>query len=87
MEVSAEVAALARANARTLARFTDYLRVEKGLAPLSVTAYLRDLGQFADFLGGRKLELKAADRAAVSGFVQHMQTAGLDGRKRGERHD
>ncbi len=77
--------ALARSNTRTLTRFTSYLRVEKGLAPLSVSAYLRDLGQFAEFLAKAKVELKAADGALVGGFVQQMQTIGLDGRSIGRK--
>ncbi len=85
VEVSADAVALVRANSRTLARFNDYLRVEKGLAQLSVSAYLRDMGQFAEFLSKRKLDLKAADKASVGGFVQYMQTSGLDGRSIGRK--
>jgi integrase/recombinase XerD len=41
-------------NDKALARFADYLKVEKGLARLSVAAYLRDLRQFATALENRK---------------------------------
>jgi len=37
-------------NARVLAGFLDYLRIEKGLARLSITAYSTDIGQFGEFL-------------------------------------
>ena len=38
------------ANARVLSAFLDYLKVEKGLAPLTVSAYTTDICQFAEFL-------------------------------------
>lgn len=41
-------------NEKVLERFADYLKVEKGLARLSVAAYLRDLRQFAAALEKRK---------------------------------
>jgi len=37
------------ANARVLSGFLDYLRIEKGLAALSISAYTTDIGQFAGF--------------------------------------
>ena len=37
-------------NERVLAAFFDYLKVEKGLARLSVIAYRRDLLQLAEHL-------------------------------------
>ena len=39
-------------NEQVLAAFFDYLKVEKGLARLTVTAYRNDLLQFAEHLGG-----------------------------------
>lgn len=45
---------MATANDTVLAGFADYLRVEKGLARLTVSAYLRDLRQFAAELQVRK---------------------------------
>ena len=38
------------ANSRLLSGFLDYLRIEKGLVPLSISAYTTDIGQFAQFL-------------------------------------
>src|SRR5690242_10676068 len=43
-----------------LARFTDYLKVEKGLSRLTVEAYRRDLKQFAGFVACRKRGLLKA---------------------------
>ena len=43
----------AEANARVLSAFLDYLKVEKGLAPLTVSAYTTDICQFAEFLEER----------------------------------
>jgi site-specific recombinase XerD len=33
-------------NSRVLSGFLDYLKIEKGLAPLSISAYTTDLSQF-----------------------------------------
>ena len=67
-------------NERTLAGFLDYLRVEKGLARLTVEAYTRDLGQFAEFLEKRRRALIAARRQDVRGFLEHLLSHGIDGR-------
>jgi integrase/recombinase XerD len=45
---------MATPNEKVLAGFADYLKVEKGLARLSVSAYLRDLRQFATALESQK---------------------------------
>ena len=37
-------------NPRVVSSFLDYLRIEKGLAPLSITAYTTDISQFSEFL-------------------------------------
>ena len=44
----------AQANAAVLAGFLDYLRIEKGLARLSIAAYTTDINQFAEFLSKHK---------------------------------
>ena len=41
-------------NARVMSAFLDYLKIEKGLAPLTIAAYTIDLCQFAEFLEPRK---------------------------------
>jgi integrase/recombinase XerD len=67
-------------NERTLAGFLDYLRVEKGLARLTIEAYTCDLAQFADFVGKRKRALVAAKREDIRGFLEHLLDHDIDGR-------
>jgi integrase/recombinase XerD len=52
--------------------FLAYLRVEKGLAPLTVSAYHSDLVQFGDFLDGRRRTLTQARREDVRGFLSQL---------------
>ena len=61
-----------------LVSFVDYLKIEKGLAALTVTAYTRDITQFAEFL--RKRPLTAAGRQDVRDFLDHLFSHHVDGR-------
>jgi len=72
-------------NARVLAGFLDYLRVEKGLAKLSIAAYSTDLGQFAEFLEKRKRALLAARHSDVREFLQQLFSNQVDGRSVGRK--
>jgi integrase/recombinase XerD len=65
-------------NQRDLDSFRDYLKVEKGLAPLTLAAYQRDLGQFAEFLKNRRLV--EARRQDVRDFLDHLFQHQVDGR-------
>jgi integrase/recombinase XerD len=67
-------------NLRLLISFLDYLKVEKGLAPLSVAAYGSDLEQYSDFLRKRKRGLREAQRQDVREFLNSLLTNGVDGR-------
>jgi integrase/recombinase XerD len=69
-------------NHRVLDGFTDYLNVERGLAPLSVEAYTRDLTQFANFLQQQKpaRALLRARREDVRNFLDHWFSKQADGR-------
>src|SRR4051812_18032174 len=67
-------------NAETLASFVDYLKVEKGLAPLSVAAYKRDATQFADFLATRRRNLLTARRDDLRAFMDRLFSHQVDGR-------
>ncbi len=58
----------AEANARVLSGFLDYLRIEKGLAVLSINAYATDLLQFAEFLEKKRRLLMTARRTDVREF-------------------
>lgn len=72
-------------NAPVLAGFLDYLRIEKGLARLSITAYTTDIGQFAEFLDKRKRTLLTARRSDVREFLQQLFSHQVDGRSVGRK--
>ncbi len=67
-------------NQPALASFTDYLKVEKGLARLTVAAYTSDLLQFAEYLEGRRRALAGARRDDVRDFLDRMFAHRVDGR-------
>jgi integrase/recombinase XerD len=73
------------ANVRVVEAFRDYLRIEKGLAPLSINAYLTDIGQFAEFLGKKKHTLTTARRIDVREFLQQLFAHQVDGRSVGRK--
>lgn len=67
-------------NQSALGSFLDYLKVEKGLAPLTVRSYQSDLVQFAEFLEhGRRLLLQAR-REDVRGFLGQLFSNGVKDR-------
>ncbi len=72
-------------NARVMSAFLDYLKVEKGLAPLTVSAYTTDIGQFAEFLEGHNRVLTNARRNDVRDFIQQLFSNGVDGRSVGRK--
>src|SRR5438270_13931716 len=65
---------------RVLKGFLDYLKVEKGLAVLTVSAYQSDLVQFSEFLGRRKRELLSARRDDVRAFLGDLFGNGVSDR-------
>ncbi len=67
-------------NTRLLSGFFDYLKVEKGLASLSVSAYRSDLEQYSEFLGKRKRTVREARRHDVRDFLNALFSNGVDGR-------
>jgi integrase/recombinase XerD len=73
------------ANVRALSDFLDYLRIEKGLAKLSIAAYSTDIGQFAGFLEKRKRLLLTARRNDVREFLQQLFSKRVDGRSAGRK--
>ena len=75
----------AKANSRVLAGFLDYLRIEKGLATLSISAYTTDIGQFSEFLEKRKRLLLNARRVEVRDFLQQLFSHQVDGRSVGRK--
>ncbi|HUC30311.1 MAG TPA: tyrosine recombinase [Candidatus Acidoferrum sp.] len=73
------------ANARVLSGFLDYLRIEKGLAPLSISAYTTDINQFAGFLEKLRRNLLTARRSDVREFLQQLFSNQVDGRSVGRK--
>ena len=67
-------------NSRVVSSFIDYLKIEKGLAALTISAYTKDIGQFAEFLGGSKRTVLNARREDVRGFIQQLFANNVDGR-------
>jgi integrase/recombinase XerD len=72
-------------NSRALADFLDYLRIEKGLARLTISAYASDIGQFSEFLEKRKRTLLTAARIDVRDFLQQLFSHQVDGRSVGRK--
>src|SRR3977135_754943 len=73
------------ANAHVLSGFLDYLRIEKGLAPLTISAYRTDILQFAGFLEKRKRVLLTAGRGDAREFLQQLFSNQVDGRSVGRK--
>ncbi|HEY1985103.1 MAG TPA: site-specific tyrosine recombinase [Terracidiphilus sp.] len=67
-------------NLTLLKDYQSYLRVEKGLRPLTCEAYLGDLRTFAEFLETRHGVLLNATQQDVSGLLEHLRTHGIDSR-------
>ena len=73
------------ANSGVTSGFLDYLKVEKGLAPLTVSAYATDIGQFSAFLEKHKRTLLNARRSEVRDFIQELFANSVDGRSVGRK--
>src|SRR5271163_4069712 len=67
-------------NLGLLREYMTYLRVEKGLRPLTCEAYDSDLKTFAEFLENRHGVLLTATQQDVSAFLEHLRTHGIDSR-------
>jgi integrase/recombinase XerD len=69
-----------------LEQFYHYLGAERGLAPLTVESYARDLQDFRDFL--RSLQREAWEEATLEDFQNYLsslQSRGLSARSRARR--
>jgi integrase/recombinase XerD len=73
------------ANSRVLSGFLDYLRIEKGLAKNSISAYTIDILQFSEFLEKQKRLLLTARRSDVREFLQQLFSHQVDGRSVGRK--
>src|ERR1700683_3021808 len=72
-------------DARVLTDFLDYLRIEKGLARLSIYAYTSDIAQFSEFLEKRRRTLLTALRTDVRDFLQQLFSHQVEGRSVGRK--
>jgi len=67
-------------NLGLLREYMTYLRVEKGLRPLTCEAYLSDLKTFAEFLETRHGVLLSAAQQDVSAFLENLRNHAIDSR-------
>jgi integrase/recombinase XerD len=67
-------------DAAMVREYVTHLRVERGLRPLSVEAYRRDLEMFAEFLEDGAGTLMTARQESVSGFMQNLREHGMESR-------
>ena len=67
-------------NLPLLKDYQAYLRVEKGLRPLTCEAYDGDLKTFAEFIEGRHGVLLTAVQEDVAAFLEHLRNHGIDSR-------
>ncbi|MDI3254385.1 site-specific tyrosine recombinase [Pseudacidobacterium ailaaui] len=67
-------------NTESIAEYLNYLRVEKGLRPLTCAAYERDLLQFAEYLERENKRLVAADQRDAAGFLEHLRHHAVEAR-------
>jgi len=70
----------ATGNLTILRDYQAYLRVEKGLRPLTCEAYLGDLRTFAEFLEESNSILLTAVREDVAAFLEHLRAHSIDAR-------
>ncbi len=73
-------AVAAASNMALLREYLLYLRVEKGLRPLSCEAYGRDLGMLAEYLEGTHAVLETAQQREVAGFLEHLHRHQIEAR-------
>ena len=67
-------------NLGLLKDYQAYLRVEKGLRPLTCEAYDSDLKTFAEFLESRQGILVTAMQEDVAAFLEHLRAHSIDSR-------
>ena len=67
-------------NLSILDDYQIYLRVEKGLRPLTCEAYNGDLNTFAEFIECRHGVLLTATQQDVAAYLEHLRAHGIDAR-------
>ncbi|MDC3253064.1 site-specific tyrosine recombinase XerD [Crocinitomicaceae bacterium] len=65
---------------RYIKDFTSYLKIEKGLADNSVSAYSNDVKKLEDFAIARNLDTKAVTYSNLKDFVKELYDLGLSAR-------
>ncbi len=70
----------AQGNLPLLRDYNAYLRVEKGLRPLTCEAYLGDLRTFAEFIETRHGVLLTATQQDVAAFLENLRRHGIESR-------
>lgn len=70
----------AAAKEREIIGFMAYLKVEKGLAPLTIAAYQRDLDEFNTHVNRHKRKLIQVRPEDIRTFLEHLASQGIDGR-------
>src|SRR3989440_12234057 len=74
-----------KVNSQAVSGFRDYLKIEKGLAALTISAYTTDIGQFVGFLEKCKRTLLNARRTEVRDFLGQLLGNQVDGRSVGRK--
>ena len=72
-------------NVQLVREYMAYLRVEKGLRPLTCEAYQRDLEQFAEHQELHNGLLIAASQADLSDFIRHLRGHAVESRSIGRK--
>ena len=72
-------------NLNAIRGYLTYLRVEKGLRPLTCDAYERDLQQLAEYLEAKDGVLTKVQAADLSGFLEHLQAHHVEMRSRARK--
>jgi integrase/recombinase XerD len=72
-------------NSRVLSGFFDYLRIEKGLAKNSISAYTIDILQFSEFLEKQKRVVLTARRGDVREFLLQLFSHQVEDRSVGRK--
>lgn len=67
-------------NSELVRSFITYLRVEKGLRPLTCDSYASDLFIFSEFLEKEDVLLITAQQKHVSGFLEDLRKHGVESR-------
>jgi len=75
-----EAKAARSSDQRAVCGYLVYLRVEKGLAPLTISSYQSDLKLWTEFLAGGGDSLLRAQREHVQQWMQHLLQHGMDAR-------